>query len=206
LHCRAAQISSSGIATRGWGTPASVGGKPGGTAGSIHGLGYLFGALRREGLIADELVLQLATFLRSLDLFLELTVRTVPRTLTANQVRRGGKQGTDGPELSRIHSSTCIHGTNGGKPQHMAPSSSESRCAGNRDEPYPMRPKNTPGRISGKGGLIMESSHRHLRITPGEWDAFMDDLAQTLDKFAVPAAERAEVVAIVESTRRSIVT
>jgi len=44
-----------------------------------------------------------------------------------------------------------------------------------------------------------------LRITPGEWDAFMDDVAQTLDKFAVPAAERAEVVAIVESTRHSIV-
>ena len=55
-------------------------------------------------------------------------------------------------------------------------------------------------------GKDMESSHRHLRITPGEWDAFVDDLAQTLDKFAVPAAERAEVVAIVESTRRSIVT
>ena len=47
-------------------------------------------------------------------------------------------------------------------------------------------------------GKDMESSHRHLRITPGEWDAFMDDVAQTLDKFAVPAAERAEVVAIVE--------
>jgi len=81
-----------------------VGGEPGGTSGSIHGLGCLFSALRREGLIADELVLQLATFLRSLDLFLELTVRTVPRTLTTNQVRRGGKQGTDDPELSRIHS------------------------------------------------------------------------------------------------------
>jgi hemoglobin len=54
-------------------------------------------------------------------------------------------------------------------------------------------------------GKDMESSHRHLRITPGEWDAFMDDLAQTLDKFAVPAAERAEVVAIAESTRHSIV-
>jgi len=51
----------------------------------------------------------------------------------------------------------------------------------------------------------MESSHRHLRITPDEWDAFMDDVTQTLDKFAVPAAERAEVVAIVESTRHSIV-
>ena len=47
--------------------------------------------------------------------------------------------------------------------------------------------------------------HRHLRITSGEWDAFMDDVAQALDKFAVPAAERAEVVAIIESTRRSIV-
>jgi hemoglobin len=33
-------------------------------------------------------------------------------------------------------------------------------------------------------GKDMESSHRHLRITPGEWDAFMDDVAQTLDKFA----------------------
>jgi hemoglobin len=54
-------------------------------------------------------------------------------------------------------------------------------------------------------GKDMESSHRHLRITPGEWDAFMDDVAQTLDKFAVPAAERAEVVAIVESTRGDIV-
>jgi hemoglobin len=27
-------------------------------------------------------------------------------------------------------------------------------------------------------GKDMESSHRHLRITPGEWDAFMDDVAQ----------------------------
>jgi hypothetical protein len=33
----------------------------------------------------------------------------------------------------------------------------------------------------------------------------MDDVAQTLDKFAVPTAERAEVVAIVESTRADIV-
>src|SRR5947199_7629901 len=48
----------------------------------------------------------------------------------------------------------------------------------------------------------MERSHRHLRIAPREWDAFMDDVAQTLDKFAVPAAERAEVVAIVETSRK----
>ena len=31
-----------------------MGGKLGGTSGSLHGLGYLFRALRREGLIADE--------------------------------------------------------------------------------------------------------------------------------------------------------
>jgi hypothetical protein len=83
-----------------------VGGEPGAASAPIHGLRYLYSALRREGLVADELVLQLATFLRSLDLFLELIVLT-PRTLTANQVRHGGKQGTDNPEHSRIHSSTC---------------------------------------------------------------------------------------------------
>jgi hemoglobin len=54
-------------------------------------------------------------------------------------------------------------------------------------------------------GKDMLSSHRHLRITPAQWDAFMDDVAQTLDKFAVPPTERAEVVAIVESTRADIV-
>jgi hypothetical protein len=90
-----------GIDTDDGQSQASVGGEPGGTSSLIHRLGYLFSALRREGLTADQLVLQLATFLRSLDLFLELTVRTVPRTLTTNQVRRDGKQGTDGPELSR---------------------------------------------------------------------------------------------------------
>jgi hemoglobin len=54
-------------------------------------------------------------------------------------------------------------------------------------------------------GKDMKNSHRHLHIRPGEWDAFMDDVAQTLDKFAVPPGERAEVVAIVESTRVDIV-
>jgi hemoglobin len=54
-------------------------------------------------------------------------------------------------------------------------------------------------------GKDMKSTHQQLRITPGEWDAFMDDVAQTLDKFAVPAAEQAEIKAIVTSTRADIV-
>jgi hypothetical protein len=66
-----AESSLSGKARRNTG----IGGrKPGSTSGSRHGVGDLFTALRRQGLTADELVLQLTTFLRSLDLFLELIV------------------------------------------------------------------------------------------------------------------------------------
>jgi hypothetical protein len=97
-----AESSLSGKARRNTGISA----EPGSTSGSPHGVGDLFTALRRQGLIADELVLQLTTFLRSLDLFLELIV-LAPRTFTANQDRHGGKRGTDNPEHSRIHSSTC---------------------------------------------------------------------------------------------------
>jgi hypothetical protein len=38
-----------------------------------------------------------------------------------------------------------------------------------------------------------------------EWEAFLDDLQQTLDKFAVPHAEQAEIKAIIDSTRADIV-
>jgi hemoglobin len=54
-------------------------------------------------------------------------------------------------------------------------------------------------------GRSMADSHRHLNITPQEWDAFMDDFQQTVDKFKVPAVEQAELRAIVESTYSDIV-
>jgi hemoglobin len=54
-------------------------------------------------------------------------------------------------------------------------------------------------------GRSMADSHRHLNITPQEWEAFMHDLQQTLDKFKVPAAEQAELRAIVQSTYSDIV-
>jgi hypothetical protein len=60
--------------------------------------------------------------------------------------------------------------------------------------------------IGGFGlGLPVEDSHRHLAITLGEWEAFMDDVQATLDKSSVPPAEQAEVKALVESTRTAIV-
>ena len=59
-----------------------------------------------------------------------------------------------------------------------------------------------PQKYSGKP---MAESHAHLKITATEWEAFMDDLQQSLDRFAVPAQEQAELKAIVNSTRSDIV-
>ena len=54
-------------------------------------------------------------------------------------------------------------------------------------------------------GRSMRDSHVHLEITEFEWQSFLDDLRQTFGKFEVPTAERAELLAIVESTKSDIV-
>ena len=54
-------------------------------------------------------------------------------------------------------------------------------------------------------GKSMADSHIHLKISGKEWEAFMDNFQQTLDKFKVPAGEQAELKAIVNSTRSDIV-
>ena len=54
-------------------------------------------------------------------------------------------------------------------------------------------------------GRSMADSHRDMNITPKEWEAFMDDFQQSLDKFKVPAAEQTELKAIVNSTYADIV-
>ena len=59
-----------------------------------------------------------------------------------------------------------------------------------------------PQRYSGRS---MGDSHRHLMITDEEWQAFMDDLQQTFDRFEVPQPEQEELRAIVESTKEAIV-
>ena len=55
-------------------------------------------------------------------------------------------------------------------------------------------------------GKSMAEAHSHLKITSGEWEAFLDDFQQTLDKFSVPFEEQAELKAIVNSTRNDIVS
>ena len=54
-------------------------------------------------------------------------------------------------------------------------------------------------------GKSMAESHSHLKITAKEWDAFLDDFQQTLDKFNVPPNEQSELKTIVNSTRSDIV-
>jgi hemoglobin len=54
-------------------------------------------------------------------------------------------------------------------------------------------------------GRSMGDSHRHLMITEQEWEAFLGDFQQTLDRFEVPQQEQEELKAIVESTKESIV-
>src|SRR5216684_6006345 len=54
-------------------------------------------------------------------------------------------------------------------------------------------------------GRSMADSHVHLKITGNEWEAFLDDFQQALDKCAVPTEEQAELKTIVNSTRSDIV-
>jgi hemoglobin len=54
-------------------------------------------------------------------------------------------------------------------------------------------------------GKSMAESHKDLKITSKEWEAFLNDFQQTLNKFKVAAEEQAELKAIVNSTRADIV-
>jgi hemoglobin len=54
-------------------------------------------------------------------------------------------------------------------------------------------------------GKAMHDSHAHLDITESEWQVFLADLRTTFEKFGVPAAEQAELFAIVDSTKKDIV-
>jgi hemoglobin len=54
-------------------------------------------------------------------------------------------------------------------------------------------------------GRSMGDTHRDLLITAEEWEAFIDDFNQSLDKFQVPQQERSELLAIIDSTKAAIV-
>ena len=54
-------------------------------------------------------------------------------------------------------------------------------------------------------GRDMKVSHKGMGISEGDWSAFLGHLNATLETFRVPQAERNEVIAFVQSTKRDIV-
>jgi hemoglobin len=54
-------------------------------------------------------------------------------------------------------------------------------------------------------GRDMKTSHKGMGITEDDWQTFTNHVRATLDKFKLPATERAEVLAFLESTKRDIV-
>ena len=50
----------------------------------------------------------------------------------------------------------------------------------------------------------MKTSHRGMRVSESDWRRFIGHVQATLDSFKVPATERAEVLAFVESTKQDI--
>ncbi len=54
-------------------------------------------------------------------------------------------------------------------------------------------------------GRDMKTSHRGMGVNASDWGAFMGHLNATLDKFNVPAPERAQVLGFIDSTKGDIV-
>jgi hemoglobin len=53
-------------------------------------------------------------------------------------------------------------------------------------------------------GREMLLSHKGMKISTADWDAFIGHLNATLDAFQVPEQERGEVLAFIDSTRADI--
>ncbi|MCH8924131.1 MAG: group 1 truncated hemoglobin [Planctomycetes bacterium] len=54
-------------------------------------------------------------------------------------------------------------------------------------------------------GRDMPTSHRGMQISGSDWQRLIGHLTDTLNKFEVPATEKNDVLAFVESTRDEIV-
>ena len=54
-------------------------------------------------------------------------------------------------------------------------------------------------------GRDMVLSHRGMKVSERDWTTFIAHLNATMDAFNVPQAERADVVAFIQSTRAEIV-
>lgn len=54
-------------------------------------------------------------------------------------------------------------------------------------------------------GRDMKETHKGMGVTTGEFDALVDDLVSTLDRFSVPTAEREELLGLLAPMKPDIV-
>lgn len=54
-------------------------------------------------------------------------------------------------------------------------------------------------------GRDMKETHKGMGVTTGEFDALVDDLVSTLDRFSVPTAEREELLGLLAPLKPDIV-
>ena len=54
-------------------------------------------------------------------------------------------------------------------------------------------------------GNSMTATHHNMKVTEGEFNALVEDLVATLDKFNVPAKEKDEVLALASTLKKDIV-
>ena len=54
-------------------------------------------------------------------------------------------------------------------------------------------------------GRDMHTTHHGMSVTAGEFDALVEDLVATLDKFSVPEAEKSELLGVLGPMRPDIV-
>ena len=54
-------------------------------------------------------------------------------------------------------------------------------------------------------GRDMKTSHKGMKISEGDWSAFLGHVNATLEAFKVPQPERDQVIAFVQSTKPDIV-
>ena len=54
-------------------------------------------------------------------------------------------------------------------------------------------------------GRDMQRTHQGMSVTGGEFEALVDDLVATLDKFSVPDAEKSELLGVLAPMRSDIV-
>jgi hemoglobin len=54
-------------------------------------------------------------------------------------------------------------------------------------------------------GASMSDAHEGMQIRAEEFDAMIDDIARSLDKFRVPARERGEVLAILRQMKSAVI-